>query len=619
MARILIALSSTADEQALLHVLPPMYQPVVLDGNGTEQRFSDACIFDLEHWPTVKRITASNVQMARLLLTSVEDISKIPVRVQDAVDDIIKLPLNPTELAIRLRNVLRMKDHTERQRRIYQQLATTNKALESTSDAIIIADGEGLAIYTNPAFGRAFGYNVNELNVGGIPNVLFERPIIGERIFQQVRQDSSWKGEVQLKTKLGKIVTFLLNIDSIEDDAGNHIGFISIGTDITQHKRMNAIEEEQRILAEAQLDTAKALTSTLDLDEVFERILENISQVVPNDAANIILIEDGNTQLVDRDDYSDKAEIRRLETGRVPVKAYDDLRTIVETNAPLVISDTKRYLAEHDDMQVHTPWLNSHIGIPIRLEGDIMGFINVGSIQPGLFTQEHAQRLELFAEQAAIAIRNAHLHDKAQELAILEERQRLARNLHDAVSQTLFSASIIAEALPQLWKKNPDIVFPELERIRLLSRSALAEMRSLLLELHPERLLETSMSDLMNQLMAGLMGQTHIDVTLDLPPRLQLPTELHIAAYYITQEALNNVVKHARASHAKISLRNTNQAVTLIVSDNGRGFNTADIASTSLGLNNIQQRARSTQGDLVIDSAPDRGTTITVKWIIGGE
>lgn len=387
----------------------------------------------------------------------------------------------------------------------------------------------------------------------------------------------------------------------------------------TQHKRINAIEEEQRIIAEAQLDTAKALTSTLDLNEVFERILENISQVVPNDAANIILIEQGNAQLVDRDDYSDKAQIARLRTGRVRVEAYDDLRTIVETNAPLVISDTKRYLAEHDNMQVHTPWLNSHIGIPIRLDNEIMGFLNVDSIQPGLFVQEHAQRLELFAEQAAIAIRNAHLHDQAQELAILEERQRLARNLHDAVSQTLFSASIIAEALPELWKKNPEIVFPELERIRRLSRSALAEMRSLLLELHPERLLETSMTDLMNQLIAGLMGQTHIDVTLDLPPRLQLPTDLHVAAYYITQEALNNVVKHARANHAKISLRNTHREVTLVISDDGRGFDTADIASTSLGLNNIRQRARSTQADLVIDSGRGQGTTITVKWIIEGD
>lgn len=511
-----------------------------------------------------------------------------------------------------------MQHGSEQQRRIYEHLAVTRQALESTSDAIIIANNEGVSIYINPSFVNVFGHTVNELNVGGIPNVLFLKPTVGEHIFRTVREEGSWSGEVELTTKRGDVMAYFLSVDHIRSREDQPLGFIAIGTNVTERRRINAIQEEQRILAEAQLDVAKSLTSTLNLTEVFERILNNVDRVVPSDAANIILIDNGNARLVDRDDYSDKEQVERLRAGNTPVQHYDDLRTMLERAAPLVIPDTTEYLATHNDMQQRTPWLHSHLGIPIRLQDEVIGFLNVDSIRPGLLTQEHAVRLQLFAEQAAIAIHNGQLHERAQRLAMLEERQRLARNLHDAVSQTLFSASLIAEALPQIWQTQPDAVLPRLEQIRDLSRGALAEMRTLLLELHPERLLETPLHELIQQLAEGVLGQTRIRVILNVTKTLALSPDIHTAAYYITQEALNNVVKHAQATQVTVELREQSGELYLMIRDDGRGFDPQQIAPTSLGLNNIRERAQATAASLAIESKSGSGTQISVIWSRGG-
>lgn len=628
MVRILVAFDGTSagiNQQIVTNLLPTGYQVMTLNPGVLPDPMPDICLVDLGRWHDLVDLTGKRrlspttrlKEPGRLLLVNGHDLARLTSQVRYYADEILTVPFHPLELHVRLQKLLHMKQRSEQQRRIYDHLATTNKALESTSDAILVANIEGVVLYSNPAFRRIFGYTVNELNVGGIPGILFQQPALGDQVFNTVRDQGSWKGEVELVASTGKSVPFLLHVDRIQDDEGQAIGFISIGSDITQHRRVAAIEQEQRQLAEAQLNTARALTSTLQLNEVFERILDNISQVVPGDAGNIILIQEGRAQLVDRDDYASTASLEQLEKLRIghePAWSYDDLRTILETNAPLVIPDTQQYLASHHDMTNRTPWLHSHIGIPIRLRDEIIGFLNVDSIHPGLFTRHHAERLQLFAEQAAIAIHNARLHEQAQKLAIIEERQRLARNLHDAVSQILFSSTLIAEAIPRLWEMEPDAVPSRLEQIRTLNRSALAEMRTLLLELHPERLLETEISQLLHQLVVGVLGQAHLHITLKIPPRLDLPPDIHEAVYYLTQEALNNVVKHAEASQVTVQLQREDRRLVLTVADNGRGFDPDHISPTSLGLTNLRERARTTGGVFTIQSQVGHGTRLTVYW-----
>jgi signal transduction histidine kinase/ligand-binding sensor domain-containing protein len=241
--------------------------------------------------------------------------------------------------------------------------------------------------------------------------------------------------------------------------------------------------------------------------------------------------------------------------------------------------------------------------------------------------QVRSQELERQVEERTREIQQ--LSEKAQELAVMEERQRLARDLHDAVSQTLFSASLIAESLPELWQASPDEAQELLLKLQQLSRGALAEMRALLIELRPAALAEASMRELLRQLGQAVSGREGIPVRVTVEDACDshapdLPTSVHIALYRIAQESLNNVVKHAQASQVDISLRCTSTPqearVELCIRDDGLGFDPDTVTQDRLGLGIMHERAESIGAQLQIESQPAHGTRVTVVWTgVGGD
>jgi len=224
------------------------------------------------------------------------------------------------------------------------------------------------------------------------------------------------------------------------------------------------------------------------------------------------------------------------------------------------------------------------------------------------------------AQRAAIAIQNAQLYNQGRELAAIQERNRLARDLHDAVTQTLFSASLIAEALPALWERDPNKGRDRLAKLRQMSRGALAEMRALLLELRPTALLEANLADLLRQLGEVVSGREGVPVIIEIENTCKLPEDIHIAMYRISQEALNNVIKHSRPNQVTIGLRQTCfsdgqiKEVSLWIFDDGRGFNPDNVSPNHLGLNIMRERAQAVGAIIDIQSQPGHGTRIIVKW-----
>jgi signal transduction histidine kinase len=200
------------------------------------------------------------------------------------------------------------------------------------------------------------------------------------------------------------------------------------------------------------------------------------------------------------------------------------------------------------------------------------------------------------------------------EHAAAEERNRLARELHDAVSQTLFSASIIAEVLPKLWVKNPDEARRRLTEIQQLTRGALAEMRTLLFELRPQALIDAEISYLLRQLIESFGTRHRIPVELEIDDECSMTPEVKVAFYRVAQEALNNVAKHAQASQIMIKLWCDDKAMYLKITDNGQGFDRAHTRPGSLGLGIMTERARDIGADLSIESQPGHGTAVTLKW-----
>ncbi|MFN6461378.1 MAG: sensor histidine kinase [Nostoc sp. DedVER02] len=204
--------------------------------------------------------------------------------------------------------------------------------------------------------------------------------------------------------------------------------------------------------------------------------------------------------------------------------------------------------------------------------------------------------------------------ERLRKIAVEVERNRLARDLHDSVSQTLFTVATIAEALPRVWKRNPDIAQQGLEELAQLTQGALAEMRNLLIELRPDGLAEKPLGELIQQLTKAISGRASLQITTILEGDFPLSNEVKLVFYRITQEALNNIIKYAKASLVSVSLRSDSQKMILRISDNGCGFDFNKISSDHLGIAIMKERAESIGAIFYLSSYPGKGTEIVLSW-----
>jgi PAS domain S-box-containing protein len=206
------------------------------------------------------------------------------------------------------------------------------------------------------------------------------------------------------------------------------------------------------------------------------------------------------------------------------------------------------------------------------------------------------------------------LAQQGKEQAAMAERQRLARDLHDAVTQTLFSANLIAAVLPKIWLKDPAEGGRRLEELRQLTRGALAEMRMLLMELRPAALAEVGLVDLLRQLSEAATSRAGFPVSYSADGVCTMPLDVQVALYRVAQEALNNAEKHSGASRVEIHLLCKGDSVELTISDNGAGFDPETVSPKHLGLRIMQERAEAVGAALKVISSRGHGTQITVVW-----
>ena len=216
--------------------------------------------------------------------------------------------------------------------------------------------------------------------------------------------------------------------------------------------------------------------------------------------------------------------------------------------------------------------------------------------------------------QAEEALAHKAAEEAARE-AVIGERTRLARELHDAVTQTLFSASLIAEVLPDLYAIDPQEGKQSTEELRQLTRGALAEMRTLLLELRPTAVTQARLEDLVRQLIEAIVGRSRLPVQYHVDGQRPLPDDVKIAIYRIAQEALNNIVKYAKAHQVTVDLRQQPMGVRLTVGDDGVGFDLASVGAGHFGQKIMRERAESIGARLSVQSEPGDGTVVTVIWM----
>jgi signal transduction histidine kinase len=259
-------------------------------------------------------------------------------------------------------------------------------------------------------------------------------------------------------------------------------------------------------------------------------------------------------------------------------------------------------------------YYRSQLAVPLFNRNILYGALRFYFAESRDFSDEDIRLAMTLGDQAALAVENAEMRAQMQEHAAAMERSRLARDLHDAVTQTLFSASLIAEVLPRIWDKNAEEGLKRLAELRQLTRGALAEMRTLLLELRPTALLEAELGELFRQLAEAFTGRMRLPVSVRIEGGCDLPSDVRVAFYRIAQEALNNVVKHAKATRVELEICCEDNKVYLSITDDGQGFAAEKLSSNHLGLGIMKERAEAIGADLEITSQPGQGTCVEAVW-----
>jgi signal transduction histidine kinase len=257
------------------------------------------------------------------------------------------------------------------------------------------------------------------------------------------------------------------------------------------------------------------------------------------------------------------------------------------------------------------------LSVPMKTRMRTVGVLSVYNKEgEGGFTDRDAELATFFANQAAAAIENARLYEQSREYAVVEERNRLARELHDSVTQSLFSVTLLSEAALNLLERDPSKARERLERANELAQGALAEMRALIFQLRPMTLQEEGLLSALKKHLNALHSRHGSHVTLEVTgDARRLPAPIEDAAFRIVQEALNNVTKHAGADlGARVELDFGVDCLHVVVSDKGVGFDsTAPLPAGKFGMSSMQERAEGVRGRLQVQSAPGQGTRITAE------
>ena len=420
---------------------------------------------------------------------------------------------------------------------------------------------------------------------------LFERTLAGE----VVRQNG-------VRLESGGIVTYWNIVLAPLIEGGETIGLLNIAVDVTEQVKLQQnleqlVEARTREL-QVLLEVSATANRSLRLDETLRITLDLIVSLVEASRAGVLLLDDKTDELIP---YSLRPEQAVVE---------DDLDVITQVAQSVLAGGEILYVAPNIEQGLREPGAL----IPLRIRGTKLGVLVIIGSEKGEFTQAQLALFQSIADQLSVAVENARLFQKNEQAAITAERNRLARDLHDAVTQTLFSSSMIADVLPKLWERNPTEGRRRLEELRQLTRGALSEMRTLLVELRPAALADTDLGDLIGHQVNAFIARTRITVTYERHCIHNPPVEIKEAFYRIAQEAFNNIAKHSEATQVTVRLDCQPDKTELSIQDNGIGFDFQLSHHEGLGMGILHERARTVGARFDVDSRLEAGVRLCVKW-----
>jgi PAS domain S-box-containing protein len=508
--------------------------------------------------------------------------------------------------------------------RVEEELSVSNARFRAIfNDAAVGVGIMGLdrrIIDANPAICQMFGRTREELIGMNAVEATYPGDVNeSTKLFDKLlsAQRTSYKAERRYMRKNGEVFWAHVTMSSVSGLDGKPRYLVGMVIDIDEQKKMQEQIRESEARFRAMFDHAALGMSLMSLDRhvlqvnrAAERITGySVSELINVNPALLAHPEDRYLdrelfeQLVKgaRDQYQmEKRYYRKdgsLFWGRVTYTCVRDANALPEYLIGVIEDITEQH-------QTHQQLKEQENDYRRTLEQSV---------------EERTHKLEaanqrLKEEIEGRVIIEEQLAKKAAEEAVTSERTRLARDLHDAVTQTLFSASLIAEVLPDLWDIDVKEAMNSTEELRQLTRGALAEMRTLLLELRPAALTQTRLSDLIKQLCEAFIGRSRLPIKLSIEGDRILPPEVQVAFYRIAQESLNNVFKYARATQVNVSLFLSVSGARFEVCDNGIGFDLSTSKPMSLGMRIMHERAEAIGANFHLSSTPGSGTCVAVRW-----
>ena len=511
------------------------------------------------------------------------------------------------------------RDITERKRaeeELRQRERLYRAVIEQATENIFLVDVETKRIVeSNPAFQETLGYSEEELKRMTLYNIIAaDRESVDRNLQRTLQRRRAFVGERKYRRKDGSLVDVEVSASIVLRDGKETL--CTVAHDVTERVRAQELLEERLTI----LSTIVAnLTLELPVRESLNTLAKSVLNASTAVACSIALIDEVTGFLRIEGSHGLSEEFK---TGIEAVWRDDSVRspTMEATRA------RRPRLAEHRRQRMledplYTPvhhWVREAAWdtvfiVPLVSKGRTLGVIHFSYLQGEQPGEDERVFLKAVADQAAVAVENARLFFEARDKAALEERQRLARELHDSVSQALYGISLGVETARELLDRDPKEAVAPLDYSLSLTEAGMAEMRALIFELRPESLKLEGLVAALEKQAAAIEARYRVRVRAELCVEPEAPLEAKEAVYRIAQEALHNTVKHARARNVEINMECDPDRITLDISDDGAGFDAQNEFPGHLGLRSMRERAARLGGTLRVQTAPGRGTRICAR------
>jgi PAS domain S-box-containing protein len=491
---------------------------------------------------------------------------------------------------------------------------------ESAGDAMVLVDLQGFILAANPAYFDLFGLTPEMLIEKHFSDFIPQQDLeVVEKDFQSaLANDPVLRFERQLSRQDGTSIFVDARISPLTLQ-GQQPVMLAIVRDITERKRAETALQQARDRLATLLAVSQNLVSTLDLDPLLNLVLDQLIVVIPYDAAGVLGIHHHRIEpLVYRGPtIPEELAYLRFHLAENPILQHisksKEILYIEDANAREALE--RRFGGSLGGWRKGLAFYRSWLALPLIVKGELIGALVLAHTQPDRFDPAARSLAKAFANQAAIAVENARLYRQAQEAAVTAERMRIARDLHDSVTQALYAINLYGGASRlALSAGKIDMASQNLDEMQSMAQEAMVDLRVLVYELRPPVLEEIGLAAALKNRLDAVEARAGIQTELQVEGDSVLAPEVETELFRVAQEALTNILKHAQATRVQVHLRFEEGLVHLAIRDNGLGFQPQDPeAGMGMGINNLKERVQSIGGTVTLESSPGAGTALYIE------